>query len=199
MDTHNFNGGTMGVVEGGNREKELIGGGGGMRCSEFGLRVLAFALTLVAPIVLGVDKQTKVVPVPVVSTLPPLNIAVTAKWHYLSAFVYFVVTNTIACTYAALSLVVILATRGGKKGLALTITILDLVMVALLFSGEGAAAAVGIIGYKGYSHVRWNKVCNVFEEFCHQGAAAVVLSLLGSVAFFLLVVLSTLNLHKKCK
>ncbi|GFZ14042.1 hypothetical protein Acr_24g0002320 [Actinidia rufa] len=170
-----------------------------MRCSEFGLRVSAFALTLVAPIVLGVDKQTKVVPVPVVSTLPPLNIAVTAKWHYLSAFVYFVVANTIACTYAALSLVLILATRGGKQGLALTITILDLVMVALLFSSEGAAAAVGIIGYKGYSHVRWNKVCNVFEGFCHQGVAAIVLSLLGSVAFFLLVVLATLNLHKKCK
>ncbi|XP_057475530.1 CASP-like protein 1E2 [Actinidia eriantha] len=197
MDTQNYNGGTM---EGGKREKEVTGGGGGgVRCSEFGLRVLAFALTLVAAIVLGVDKQTKVVPVPVVSTLPPLNVPVTAKWHYLSAFVYFVVANSIACTYAALSLVLTLANRGGKKGLALIITILDIVMVALLFSGEGAAAAVGIIGYKGNSHVRWNKVCNVFEEFCHQVAAALVLSLLGSVAFFLLVVLAALNLHKKCK
>ncbi|PSR92645.1 CASP-like protein [Actinidia chinensis var. chinensis] len=197
MDTLNYNGGTM---EGGKREKEVTGGGGGgVRCSEFGMRVLAFALTLVAAIVLGVDKQTKVVPVPVVSTLPPLNVPVTAKWHYLSAFVYFVVANSIACTYAALSLVLTLANRGGKKGLALIITILDIMMVALLFSGEGAAAAVGIIGYKGNSHVRWNKVCNVFEEFCHQVAAALVLSLLGSVAFFLLVVLAALNLHKKCK
>ncbi|GFZ14044.1 RING/U-box superfamily protein [Actinidia rufa] len=83
MDTQNYNGGTM---EGGKREKEVTGGGG-VRCSEFGLRVLAFALTLAAAIVLGVDKQTKVVPVPVVSTLPPLNVPVTAKWHYLSAFV----------------------------------------------------------------------------------------------------------------
>ncbi|XP_057469554.1 CASP-like protein 1E2 [Actinidia eriantha] len=195
MDTQNYNGGTM---EGGKREKEVTGGGG-VRCSEFGLRVLAFALTLVAAVVLGVDKQTKVVPVTVLSTLPPLNVPVTAKSHYLSAFVYFVVTNAIACTYAALSLVLTLATKGGQKGLALIITILDLVMVALLFSGEGAAAAVGILGYKGNSHVRWNKVCNVFEEFCHQTAAALVLSLLGSVAFFFLVVLAALNLHKKCK
>ncbi|GFZ14043.1 hypothetical protein Acr_24g0002330 [Actinidia rufa] len=43
------------------------------------------------------------------------------------------------------------------------------------------------------------RCCNVFEEFCHQVAAALVLSLLGSVAFFLLVVLAALNLHKKCK
>lgn len=51
------------------------------------LRFLAFALTLVAAIVLGVDKQTKLVSMTVVSTLPPITVPVTAKWHYLSAFV----------------------------------------------------------------------------------------------------------------
>ncbi|KAL6971343.1 hypothetical protein U1Q18_046426, partial [Sarracenia purpurea var. burkii] len=113
---------------------------------------------------------------------------------------YFVVANAIACVYAAISLVVMVATRrrsGGKKSSAMLITTLDLVVVALLFSGNGAAAAIGLIGYQGNSHVRWNKVCNMFGRFCLQGAAALVLSLLGSVAFLFLAVFATANLHKR--
>ncbi|KAL6982393.1 hypothetical protein U1Q18_046427, partial [Sarracenia purpurea var. burkii] len=54
---------------------------------ELVLRVLALALTLAAAIVLGVDKQTKVVPVAILPTLPPLNVPLTANWVHLSAFV----------------------------------------------------------------------------------------------------------------
>lgn len=68
-------------------------------------------------------------------------------------------------------------------------TVLDKFTVALLFSGNGAAAAVGVLGYKGNSHVNWNKVCNVFDKFCGQMAASIGVSLLGSLAFLLLVVI----------
>jgi hypothetical protein len=54
---------------------------------ELVLRLLAFILTIAAAIVIGLDKQSKVVPIKLVDSLPPLNIAVYAKWHYLSAFV----------------------------------------------------------------------------------------------------------------
>ncbi|PNX76586.1 CASP-like protein 6-like [Trifolium pratense] len=54
---------------------------------ELVLRLLAFVLTIAAAIVIGLDKQSKVVPIKLVDSLPPLNIAVYAKWHYLSAFV----------------------------------------------------------------------------------------------------------------
>jgi hypothetical protein len=54
---------------------------------EFVLRLLAFILTIAAAIVIGLDKQSKVVPIKLVDSLPPLNIAVYAKWHYLSSFV----------------------------------------------------------------------------------------------------------------
>lgn len=193
-------------------ESEYIGSNGGLegrakevevaskrsvRGSDVMLRFLAFALTLVAAIVVGVDKQTKLVSMTVASTLPPISVPVTAKWHYMSAFVYFVVANAVACAYAALSLLLVLATRGAKKGLGLMIITLDLVMVALLFSSGGAALAVGLIGYEGNSHVQWNKVCNVFGRFCNQVAGAIVVSLLGSAAFLLLVLLAAINLHKK--
>jgi len=80
--------------------------------------------------------------------------------------------------------------RGKSKVfLGTLITILDALMVALLFSGNGAATAIGVLGYQGNSHVRWKKVCNVFDKYCHQVAASIILSQLGSLAFLLLVVL----------
>ncbi|PIN04030.1 hypothetical protein CDL12_23435 [Handroanthus impetiginosus] len=79
----------------------------------------------------------------------------------------------------------------------MVIIFFDLVMVALLFSGVGAAFAIGLMGYRGNTHVAWNKVCNVFDRFCHQVVAAIILSTVAALMFFLLVVLAALNLHKK--
>ncbi|CAA2983157.1 CASP-like protein 1E2 [Olea europaea var. sylvestris] len=165
-----------------------------MRGWDFLLRFLALGLTLVAAVLVGVDKQTKIVPFTLVPTLPPVNIPVTAKWHHMSAFVYFVVANAIACSYAAISLVLTLA---GKEGLSVAIIIFDLVMVALLYSSGGAALAVGLLGYEGNSHVQWKKVCGVFGKFCNQAAIGISLSILGAVLFFLLVALAALHRRKK--
>ncbi|KAH7513284.1 hypothetical protein FEM48_Zijuj12G0183900 [Ziziphus jujuba var. spinosa] len=164
------------------------------------LRILALALTLAAAIVLGVNKQSKVVPIKLVEGLPPLNVSVPAKWHYLSAFVYFVVVNAVASAYAAVSLVLSLANRGGKSSSSssrLVVIFLDVIMVSLLFSSIGAAGAIGLMGREGNKHVQWKKVCNTFGKFCGQAAVAVILSLLGSIAFVLLVMLSARSLHKK--
>ncbi|KAK6130469.1 hypothetical protein DH2020_035783 [Rehmannia glutinosa] len=168
-----------------------------MRGWDVVLRFLALALSLTAAVVLGVNKETTTVAVALVPTLPPVNIPVTAKWHDLSAFVFFVVANIVACVYAAISLLLTLANRSGKKGITMLINFLDLTMVALLFSSVGAAVAIGLMGYEGNSHVQWKKVCNVFDRFCDQAAAALGLSGGASLAFFMLVVLATLNLHKK--
>ncbi|KAL3626139.1 hypothetical protein CASFOL_029688 [Castilleja foliolosa] len=162
------------------------------------LRFLALALSLAAAVLLGVDKQTTTVALTLVPTLPPVNVPVTAKSHYMSAFVFFVVANSVACCYAAISLLLTLANRSSKKGIiTIVIVLFDLIMVALLFSSVGAAAAVGLLGYKGNSHVQWRKVCDVFDRYCDQGGAAIGLSGGASLAFLVLVVLATLNLHKK--
>ena len=107
------------------------------------------------------------------------------------------IANAISCAYAAASLIVILATRGKNKLASLIIIILDLAMVALLFSAVGATSSIGVIGYKGNSHVHWDKVCNVFNKFCHQVAIAVSLSFAGSITYLLLIVISALKLHQK--
>lgn len=165
--------------------------------SESLVRILAFALTLSAAVILGVDKQTKIVPLKVLDTLPPIDVPVSAKYHYLSAFTYFVVANAVACSYAVLSLVLSLANRDGKTISGLLIVIIDAVIMGLLFSANGAAAAIGLLGFEGNSHVQWKKVCNVFDKFCNQAAAALVVSLLGAIAFLLLVVLAAKRLHHK--
>lgn len=107
------------------------------------------------------------------------------------------IANAIACSYTTVSLILTFATKGGNKNVSLMVTILDLVVVALLFSAIGATSGVGLIGYKGNSHVQWQKVCNVFDTFCRQVAAAMVLSFIGSIAYLLLVVFAVINVYKK--
>ncbi len=161
------------------------------------VRFFALALTLIAAILVGLDKQTASVSLTLVSLLPPVRLPVTGKWNYMSAFVYFVIANAISCFYVAVSLLLILARRGRHKLVSLTITILDLVMVALLFSAVGATGSVGLIGFHGNSHVQWDKVCNVFDKFCHQFVIALFLSFAGCIAYVVLIVLAVLHLHKK--
>ncbi|KAG8372987.1 hypothetical protein BUALT_Bualt12G0124100 [Buddleja alternifolia] len=213
-ETHNFNGEKKkckelnmesqykvsdGVIESGAKEKqEAVANKRTMRGCELVLRVVAVALSLAAAVVLATNKQTVTVAVILVPTLPAVNIPVTAKWHDLSSSVYFFVANIIACTYGVISLLLMLANKGTKKGVAMLVIIFDLVMVALLFSSVGASSALGLMGYKGNSHLQWRKVCNVFGKFCLQGTAALALCGVASFAFFLLVLLAILNLHKKC-
>nr|GEZ68417.1 CASP-like protein 1E2 [Tanacetum cinerariifolium] len=51
------------------------------------LRTMAFCFTLLAAVVAGTDYQTKSIPITLSDSLPAFNIAVTAKWHYLSSTV----------------------------------------------------------------------------------------------------------------
>ncbi|PWA70723.1 hypothetical protein CTI12_AA275240 [Artemisia annua] len=179
------------------KDVEVVNRGSSFNGKDLTLRFLALTLTLIAAVLLGVDKETTTVAITLVPSLPPVDLPVTAKWTHMSAFVYFVIANAISCTYAATSLIVILATSGKNKLASLVIIILDIVMVALLFSAVGATSSIGLIGYKGNSHVHWDKVCNVFNKFCHQVAIAVFLSFAGSITYLLLIVISALKLHKK--
>ncbi|XP_041020414.1 CASP-like protein 1E1 [Juglans microcarpa x Juglans regia] len=162
------------------------------------LRILGLAFTLVAAVLVGISKQTKTVPVTIAEGLPILHLPFTAKWHYMSAFMYFLVSNAIACSYAAGSVVYsrINAARSYKHNSAMVLSILDLIIMPLLFSANGEAAAIGIIGHDGNSHLQWRKICDVFDGYCHHIEAASVLSLIGSFTFLLLVLLAVLGVHK---
>ncbi|KAK4265688.1 hypothetical protein QN277_026705 [Acacia crassicarpa] len=164
-----------------------------VRVCDLVLRVLGLVFTLVAAVLLGVDKQTKVIGVKLVDTLPAINVPVSAKYHYLSAFVYFVVVNAIASGYAGISVAVAGVGNRRNRALASVVRVMDAIMVGLLFSACGATIALGLIGFHGNSHLRWQKVCNVFSRFCNQVAVASLFSLLGSLSFLLLLLLPALR------
>lgn len=85
---YKFNGNGNPTINGGEEEyhvavankRKMVGWG-------LFLRAVAVVLSLAAAAVMGLDKQTKTVAMPLVPTLPPVNVSVTAQWHYLSAFV----------------------------------------------------------------------------------------------------------------
>ncbi|CAL0302459.1 unnamed protein product [Lupinus luteus] len=179
-------------VDGVHRDVKVVERSTRVRPYEVLLRFLGLSLTLVATIIVGIDKETKRI------SYAGMHFEATAKWEYMSAIVFFLVSNAIACSYAAASLVI---TAMPKKSninnnvTLLVVTLLDLVIMALLFSANGAASAVGEIGQHGNSHVQWIKVCNVFYAYCRHMTVALVLSIIGSTIFLLLVALSILKLH----
>ncbi|MQM14212.1 hypothetical protein Taro_047145, partial [Colocasia esculenta] len=174
-------------------------GDGGRRfpVADCALRVAGLATTLVAAVVMGVDKQDATVFVQLSPSLPAFPVAVTAKWRYSSAFVYFIVVNSIAWAYAAISLALSAANRGRKKCGGLLLFAGDLVVVLFLLTGNGAAAAIGYVGKNGNSHMRWNKTCDTFGRFCMLVTASVGASLLGCLAFALLLLVAFLGAHRR--
>nr|AIC33063.1 integral membrane family protein [Elaeis guineensis] len=161
------------------------------------LRLIALATTLVAAVVIGVAKQTKTVSIQVSPTDPPVPVTVVAKTAYASAFVYFLIANVIACVYSAISLATSTVKRASKSNLPLLLSIIDIAMVAFLFSGNGAATTFGLLGVRGNSHLQWKKVCNVFGKFCLDVTVSIMMSMLGFLAYVLLVLHAIISLHKR--
>ncbi|XP_042516708.1 CASP-like protein 1E2 [Macadamia integrifolia] len=161
------------------------------------LRILTLLCSLIAVIVTSVSEETELVSVTVLPTLPPFNVPATAKWQYSSAFVYFLIANVIACAYAAFSLMLSIMKAAGRNKIAMAMHVFDLIVVALLFSGNGAALAIGMVGYNGNDHVRWAKVCNVFQKYCRYTASSIAVSLFGTTALLIVIALTTLRLQKK--
>ncbi|KAK3039008.1 hypothetical protein RJ639_027493 [Escallonia herrerae] len=160
------------------------------------LRVLLFASTLVAVVVMVTSKQTKLVQVPGV----PFAVPLPAKFNHSPAFIYFVVALSVACLYsiitAILSFWAVLKPACSTK-LVVHFVIFDVLLLGIVAAATGAAGAVGYLGLKGNKHVGWNKVCNVYDTFCQHIAGSLVVSLFASIVLVLLVLLSVYSLSKK--
>ncbi|XP_072968488.1 CASP-like protein 1E2 [Typha angustifolia] len=179
-------------------QKKAEAGATSTRVSSLVLRIVVVATTLVAAVVLAVDRQSKTVSISLVPTLPPLAVTVTAKSTDSSPFIYFIVANCITSACSALSLLISIAKRArNRNNVIMSMAFVDLLVVAVLFSGIGAAATFGVLGERGNSHVRWNKVCDVYDKFCAKGMISIGVSLVGGLAQLLLVMLSIVGLHKR--
>ncbi|THU48527.1 hypothetical protein C4D60_Mb09t27190 [Musa balbisiana] len=134
-----------------------------MRLLSYILRISAIVLTLVATIVMGTARGTVTV-----LFVNPLTVA-----------------NTLVSFYSVVSLALLIASKAGKSIVLLPFSIGDLVMVALLFSGNGAATAISVVLEHGQQRLaRWSEICHAVGGFCSRVNAAIVLSMVASLAVF---------------
>ncbi|XP_058077032.1 CASP-like protein 1D1 [Magnolia sinica] len=163
---------------------------------DLGLRLLLFASTITAIVVMATSKQTKVLNIP----LLPFPLVRAAKFNQSPALIYYVVALSAACFYSIItilsSLAAISKTSPSKK-LLLLLAYIDTLMVGVVASAMGAASSIGYLGLKGNSHAGWTKVCNIYGKFCRHVSASISISLIASIILILLVFLSTYSLYRR--
>ncbi|OVA15062.1 Uncharacterized protein family UPF0497 [Macleaya cordata] len=156
------------------------------------LRVLLFASTLAAVIVMLTSKQTEIVFWPFFTK----NAAVrSAKYSHSPAFIYFVSALWIVCGYSILSTLNTLfcGKRCASNKFLISLVLSDVLMLGILASATGTAGGVAYIGLKGNSHVGWIKICGVYHKFCRHIGASLALSLFASILLVILIMLTTVQ------
>ncbi|KAG2261997.1 hypothetical protein Bca4012_013338 [Brassica carinata] len=159
-----------------------------------GLRVLAFAATLSAAIVMGLNKETKTFVVGNVGNTP-IKATFTAKFQHTPAFVYFVVANAMVSFHNLL--MIALQLFGGKTELTgfrlVSVAILDMLNVTLISAAANAAAFMAEVGKNGNKHARWDKICDRFATYCDHGAGALIAAFAGVV---LMIIISAVSISR---
>ncbi|XP_020215484.1 CASP-like protein 1B1 [Cajanus cajan] len=161
------------------------------------LRVISFLATASATLLMALNKQTKNLVVATIGTTP-VTIPLTAKFNHTPAFIFFVIVNGIASVYSLMVIAVdILGPQYDYKGLRLgLIAILDVMIMALAATGDGAATFMAELGRNGNSHARWEKICDKFEAYCNRGGGALVASFIGIILLLVVTVMSITKLLK---
>ncbi|KAK8961202.1 hypothetical protein KSP40_PGU006609 [Platanthera guangdongensis] len=145
------------------------------------LRLISIVLMLVAGIVMGVAKETA-------PTMPNGTLVWVPRR-------YFIIVNTLACVYSAVSGGVSFVNQN-CSGMEVLLSISDILITVLHFTGNASATAIQIVAEKGNGHFGWAKSCNLTSKFCDHVTVAIVLSTVAAVAYALILVLSIIRLHK---
>eukprot|EP00246_Nothoceros_aenigmaticus_P011413 TRINITY_DN30_c0_g1_i1.p1 TRINITY_DN30_c0_g1~~TRINITY_DN30_c0_g1_i1.p1 ORF type:complete len:194 (-),score=17.27 TRINITY_DN30_c0_g1_i1:373-954(-) len=106
-----------------------------------------------------------------------------AKWQYVDAFKFFLVTNIAVAAY---SLLLALLTYFNKHG-SLFLFFLDFIAASALMSAASAATAIAYIGYRGNDHLDWGERCqaSAYRPFCRKIAGSLLASYIAWVALAL--------------
>ncbi|CAO2823375.1 unnamed protein product [Amaranthus hypochondriacus] len=156
------------------------------------LRIIVFLATLVATIVMALNKETKTLVVATIGT-SSIKATIAAKFQHTPANIFFVVGNGLAALHSLLAL---LAQFFGKKldpkGVRfMIISILDIIILAILAASTSSAAFMAELAKHGNNHAQWNKICDKFESFCRHGAGAILASFIGLLVLLILLLIST--------
>ncbi|KAK6913808.1 Casparian strip membrane protein domain [Dillenia turbinata] len=162
------------------------------------LRVLLFATTLVAVLVMVTSKQTEMTLVPQLQITMPVD----AKFTQSPALVYFVAALSVACLYSiisALASFLAMSIRSHHTKTLLHFIFMDTLILAIVVAATGSAGAVAYVGLKGNSHTGWTKICNVYDTFCRHLAGSLAVSLATAILLIMLIMLSSHSLYSKIR
>ncbi|XP_015900698.3 CASP-like protein 1B1 [Ziziphus jujuba] len=164
------------------------------------LRMVSFLGTASATLVMAFSKETKTLVVATIGNTP-ISATITAKFQHNPAFVFFVIANAMASLHNLLMIMAeVLRDKFNDKGVYLVmVAILDMMTVGLASAGDGGATFMAMLGKKGNSHARWNKICDKFDRFCDRGGGALIASYVGLAFLLLITVLSIIKLLKHPK
>ncbi|KAJ8497994.1 hypothetical protein OPV22_008546 [Ensete ventricosum] len=162
------------------------------------LRVLAVVFTLISTVVMGAAKEIVTLLIRDPLTNETTTLMATVKSTYSAGYVYFVIVNAVVLFWSVIALVISMVKRGGSGGTLFALAVADLVMLVLLFSGNGAATAISVVAENGQENLAgWDRICDAASKFCTRVNAAIAVSMLASVAYLLLVLLGMIALRRR--
>ncbi|KAI3921772.1 hypothetical protein MKX01_005461 [Papaver californicum] len=164
------------------------------------LRFLALTATVLATLIMSLNKESNTMVVATIGT-NPIKATLVAKFQNTPAFVFFVtVTSIVSFHNLVMLLTELFGYKFGFKGIKLlAMTLLDMGAVVLLSGATGGAASIAQLGKNGNTHARWNKICDKFEKYCDRGSGALIAALVGIILLLVLNVMSTIAIHKKTR
>ncbi|KAI9093343.1 hypothetical protein K1719_027357 [Acacia pycnantha] len=135
------------------------------------LRILAFCATLSSIIVMSTSHET----------VSFFTVSFEAKYTHSSAFMYFVIANSVVAVYGFLVLFVPPGSFLGQF-----VIFFDLVFTLLLTSSVSAALAMAYVGKKGNRYAGWLPVCGQVPKYCHQVTGALASAFIALIMYIIL-------------
>uniref|UniRef100_A0A3Q7IS57 CASP-like protein n=1 Tax=Solanum lycopersicum TaxID=4081 RepID=A0A3Q7IS57_SOLLC len=144
-----------------------------VRVTELVLRCVIFGLAIVGVILIGTDKQVKVI----------FSIEKIAKFTDMKALVFLVIANGLAAAYSLVQVLrcILSMIRGTvlfNKPLAWAIFSGDQLMAYLTLTAVAAAAQSAVFAKLGQAELQWMKICNMYGKFCNQVGEGIASSLI---------------------
>ncbi|KAL7601406.1 hypothetical protein Lser_V15G22567 [Lactuca serriola] len=159
-------------------------------------RVVLFATSVAAIVLLVISNQTELIPI-----APGIAISRTGKFSHSPAHINLLATLSTAALYSIITgLISVFALRkpgGTSTKLKFHFVIVDSLLLGIMAAATGASGGVSYVGLKGNSHSRWNEICDTYDTYCIRVGASIALSLVSSVTLLLLVWINTYALSKK--
>ncbi|WMV53001.1 hypothetical protein MTR67_046386 [Solanum verrucosum] len=165
-----------------------------VRVTELVLRCIIFGLAILGAILIGTDKQAKVI----------FSIEKIAKFTDMKALVlcrFLVIANGLAAAYSLVQVLrcILSMIRGTvlfNKPLAWAIFSGDQLMAYLTLTAVAAAAQSAVFAKLGQTELQWMKICNMYGKFCNQVGEGIASSLIVSLSMIVLSAISAFSLFR---